>query len=115
MDVYESLEQSLLEAIAIKNEEVPLTRREGMPAETYYVADSERKLIEEIVRLRKEQNISQAHLATMTGYQQQAISRFERKKNSPSLRFLLNILNALGCDLQIVKHEAGQETESCIF
>ncbi|MCD7842832.1 MAG: hypothetical protein LUG56_10235 [Lachnospiraceae bacterium] len=65
MSVYESLEQSLQEAIAIKNGEVPLTKRDNMPADTYYVDESERKVLEEIVRLRREKNISQECLAKM--------------------------------------------------
>ncbi|MCD7715943.1 MAG: hypothetical protein LUI39_05790 [Lachnospiraceae bacterium] len=65
MSVYESLEQSLQEAIAIKNGEVPLTKRDNMPADTYYVDESERKVLEEIVRLRREKNISQECLTKM--------------------------------------------------
>lgn len=110
MSVYDSLEQSLQEAIAIKNGEVPLARKDNMPAETYYVEESERKLIEEIVRLRRERNISQDGLAKMTGSRQQAISRLEKGKNSPSLKFLLNIVNALGCELQIVQRSSQEET-----
>jgi transcriptional regulator with XRE-family HTH domain len=56
-----------------------------------------------MVLLRKEKNISQKELAELTGNKQQAISRIERKENTPSLRIFCNILNALGYELQIVE------------
>lgn len=63
----------------------------------------EYKLIGEMVRLRKKENITQSKLAKLTGNKQQVISRIEQKENSPSLRMFCNLLNALGYELQIVK------------
>lgn len=64
---------------------------------------TEYKLLAELVRLRKEQNLTQSELATMTGNKQQVISRIEKRENSPTLKTFCGLLNTLGYDLQIVK------------
>ena len=51
--------QGLLEAVAISKGEIPLTKKENMPASTFVAADMEKKLIDELVQIRKEQNMSQ--------------------------------------------------------
>jgi len=56
-----------------------------------------------MIRLRKQQNLTQSQLAAMIGHKQQVISRIEKKENSPSLRLFCNMLNVLGYELQIVK------------
>ena len=48
-------------------------------------------------------NRMEEQLADMIGSKQQAISRIEKRENSPSLKNFCNILNALGYELQIVK------------
>jgi len=63
----------------------------------------EYNLIGEMIRLRKQQNLTQSQLAAMIGHKQQVISRIEKKENSPSLRLFCNMLNVLGYELQIVK------------
>ena len=103
MSFYEDMEKSLLEAIEIEKCNIPLTERKGMPAPTYYISEDDKKLVEDIIEIRKKENISQAELAEMTGNSQQAISRFEKKIHSPSLKLFANIVNALGYELQIVK------------
>ena len=94
--------QGLLEAVEIEKGNTPLIKKENMPAPTY-VAASEEKLIDELIRIRKEENMSQNRLAALTGNKQQAISRIEKKENCPSLRLFYNMVNALGYELQIVK------------
>ena len=59
--------------------------------------------IEQIIRARKEQNITQAELAKMIGSKQQAISRLESKEHSPSLKLFYSLLDALGYELTIEK------------
>ncbi len=103
MGFYEDMEKALLEAIEIEKGNIPLKERENMPAPTFYVADDDDKLIDEIVEIRKAENMSQIELAKKAGSTQQAISRLERKTNSPSLKLLISILDALGYKLQIVK------------
>lgn len=103
MSFYEDMEKSLLEAIEIEKGNIPLKERKGMPAPTYYISDDDKKLVDDIIEIRKKENISQAELAEMTGSSQQAISRFEKKTHSPSLKLFANVVNALGYELQIVK------------
>lgn len=74
-----------------------------MPAPTFIASDKEKELIDELINLRKEQNVSQSELARLTGNKQQAISRLENKEHSPSLKLFYSMVNALGYDLQIVK------------
>ena len=109
MEFYEDLEQSLLEAIAIEKGGLPLEEKENMAATTYIVANIENKLIDEIIELRKTQDMTQAQLARLTGYKQQAISRLEKKENSPTLRVFTNIVYALGYDLKLVKRNTAEE------
>ena len=74
-----------------------------MPASTFIASDKEKKLIDELIDLRKAQNISQSELAKLTGNKQQAISRMEKKEHSPSLKLFYSMVNALGYDLKIAK------------
>lgn len=103
MGFYEDMEKSLLEAIEMEKGNIPVTERKGMPAKTYYISENEKDLVNELIEIRKKENISQAELAEMTGNSQQAISRFEKKLHSPSLKLFFSIVNALGYELQIVK------------
>lgn len=95
--------QGLLEAIEIEKGSIPLTEKKDMKAKTYYVSDSDIDLINSLVRIRKEENISQSELAQMIGSKQQVISRLEKNEHSPSLKLFHSVVNALGYDLQIVK------------
>ena len=95
--------QGLLEAIAIDKGEMPLTEKNDMPAPTFVASEMEKELIQEVVNLRKEQNISQNKLAELTGNEQQAISRMEKNEHSPSLKLFCNMVNALGYDIKLVK------------
>lgn len=72
-------------------------------ARTWDESRTEYKLLSELVKLRKEQNITQQELAQLTGNKQQVISRIEKRENSPTLKTFCSILNTLGYDLQIVK------------
>lgn len=105
MGFFEDMEKALLEAIEMEKGNIPMVEREDMPAPTFYAADKERELIDELVNARKEQNMSQSQLAKLTGNKQQAISRMENKEHSPSLKSFSSIANALGYELQLVKKE----------
>ncbi len=95
--------QGLLQAVEIENGNLPLAEKRDMPASTFVVYDREQQLIEQMINLRKEQNITQKQLAEITGNKQQAISRIEKHENSPSLQTFCNILSALGYGLVIEK------------
>ena len=103
MSFYEDMEKSLLEAIEIEKGNIPLKERKGMSAPTYYISDNDKKLVENLIAIRKKENISQKDLAEMTGNSQQAISRFEQQTHSPSLKMFTNIVHALGYELKLVK------------
>ena len=95
--------QGLLEAVAISKGEIPIVEKPNMPAPTFIAADMEKKLIDEMIQIRKEQKMSQSKLAELTGNKQQAISRTENKEHSPSLKLFYSMVNALGYDLKLVK------------
>lgn len=95
--------QGLLEAVEMEKGHIQMIQKEGMPAAIFIAADKEKELIDELVNLRKEQNMSQNQLAKLTGNKQQAISRIEKKEHSPSLKLFYSMVRALGYDLKIVK------------
>lgn len=101
--LYNSLEQSLIEAIAIEKGELPLVKRENFETDSYYVPNNEEKLIDRLTEIRKEEKISQTKLAEMIGVKQQAISRTEKKENCPSLKLFCEMVYALGYDIRLVK------------
>ena len=67
---------------------------------------AEYKLIGEMVSLRKQENITQKELDSLTGNKQQVISRIERKESIPTIRAFSHMLDALGYELQIVKKKS---------
>ena len=62
---------------------------------------NEYKLLAELVKIRKESNLSQTELAEKSGNKQQVISRIENKENSPTLKTLCSILDVLGYEIKI--------------
>ena len=95
--------QGLLEAIEIEKGSIPLTERKEMAAPTFSVSGNDTELINRLVEIRKNKNVSQSELARMVGSKQQAISRLEKNEHSPSLKLFYSMVNALGYELQIVK------------
>ncbi len=67
----------------------------------------EYRLIGEMIKLRKQQEMTQGQLARLVGNKQQVISRIEKHQNSPSLATFCKILSVLGYELKIVK-KSGQ-------
>ena len=57
--------------------------------------------IEQIIRARKEQNMTQAELAKRVGTQKSNISRLESGNYNPSLDFLAKVAESLGKSLSI--------------
>jgi len=51
---FEDTMQGLLEAVAIDKGEIPLVEKNDMPAATFVAADMEKKLIDDLVKIRKE-------------------------------------------------------------
>ena len=57
--------------------------------------------IEQIIRARKEQNMTQEELAKRVGTQKSNISRLESGNYNPSLDFLVKVAESLGKHLSI--------------
>ena len=57
--------------------------------------------IEQIIRARKEQNMTQAELAKRVGTQKSNISRLESGSYNPSLDFLVKVAESLGKHVSI--------------
>ncbi|MCM1539369.1 MAG: helix-turn-helix domain-containing protein [bacterium] len=57
--------------------------------------------IEQIIKARKEQNITQSELAKRVGTQKSNISRLESGNYNPSLDFLIKIAESLGKNLSV--------------
>ena len=132
MSFYEDMEKSLLEAIEMEKENLPIKERKEMPAKTYYIFDDgymcknnfrhtlkeelkkpefkrewdslhqEDKLIHRMIELRKEQGLSRKKLARLVGEKKKTIENIENRWESPDVWTFNKILNALGYTLQIV-------------
>ena len=63
--------------------------------------DAEYEIIRDIIRARKEKNITQKELAEIVGTKQSNISRLESGSYNPSLEFLKKIAGAMGKHLEI--------------
>lgn len=59
------------------------------------------EIVEEIVRLRKAQKISQKRLAAIIGVSTQTISRFEQAKEDIQLSTVLKIFDAFGVRMRL--------------
>lgn len=57
--------------------------------------------IEQIIKARKEQNLTQSELAKRVGTQKSNISRLESGNYNPSLDFLTKIAESLGKNLSV--------------
>ena len=68
-----------------------------------YLLDIEYELICELIKLRKDANISQQQLADECNVIRTTIARIENGINSPQLRTMISLLDSLGYTLKIVK------------
>lgn len=65
----------------------------------------EYKLLAELIKIRKDSNLTQAELAERSGNKQQVISRIENKENSPTLKTLCSILDVLGYEIKFERKQ----------
>lgn len=84
---FDKLKQELLKDPEIKNE--------------YDALGEEFKLIEQIISLRIQNDLTQAELAKRIGTKQSAISRLESGSYNPTLAMLKKISEALGAKLTV--------------
>ena len=68
---------------------------------------TEYAVIGELVKLRKEKGLSQSELAQKSGNKQQVISRIENKENSPTLKTLCSLLDALEYDIVFIPRKSA--------
>lgn len=59
-------------------------------------------IIDTLIEQRKEKGMTQKDLAQATHLTQSVIARMENKKAIPQLDTLLKVVNALGCNLEIL-------------
>lgn len=65
----------------------------------------ELELIENLIKLRKMNNLTQRQLASKTGIKQPIIANLERGKHSPRLNTLLKILKVYGYKIVLEKED----------
>lgn len=68
-------------------------------------------IINELIRARKEQGISQKKLEELSGVKQPVIARIEKGKSSPNTDTLVKLLTPLGKKLVIVPLETVKNTK----
>ena len=64
----------------------------------------EYQVVREIIKARKELNLTQEQLADLVGTKQSNISRLESGEYNPTIEFLSKIANAMGKTLEIRLH-----------
>lgn len=63
----------------------------------------ELEIIEELIKLRNKNNLSQRDLASKTGIKQPIIANLERGKHSPTLNTLIKIIDTYGYKIVLEK------------
>ena len=68
------------------------------------IAESEARvaIINEMIKAREENGITQKHLEAMSGIKQPVISRMEKGASDPQLSTVLKVLSSLGKTIKIV-------------
>lgn len=61
----------------------------------------ESNLIQDLIKRRQEKGLSQKELANRIGIKQPQLSRIESGKQSPTLRTICLICDALGCSIKV--------------
>ena len=69
--------------------------------EEYKELEPEYELIKQVIKIRKDQELTQKELADRTGTKQSNISRLEQGEYNPSLKFLKKLAQGLGKELHI--------------
>lgn len=72
-------------------------------ANAWESSQDEYALLSDIVRARKQMNLSQKELAKLSGCTQQEVSRLERHGGNASIRTLFKILNSMGYTLSLTR------------
>ena len=82
--------------------------RETFTADEIAASDLRVAVMNEIIKARQEQRISQKRLEELSGVKQPVIARMESGQTNPQLETLLKILAPLGKTIAVVdKHQAA--------
>lgn len=92
--------------INVKEEVELIKKDDSEPAKGYEII--ERKLLEDVRRMRKELGITQPDIARETGLSQQNISRMEKVGHSPTLRNFIRYLSGAGLEIEVRKSEPAE-------
>ncbi len=84
-------------------------RKKHYTAEEIAENDLMVKLVGEVIKTRKEKNISQRELEDMAGVKQSVIARMESGKTDPQLSTVLKLLVSMGKTLTIVPLELSEK------
>ncbi|MBN3489954.1 helix-turn-helix transcriptional regulator [Acholeplasma equirhinis] len=87
--------ENVIKQIEDKNETLQIWRKQY---------ESQKKIIDKIISVRKSKGITQKQLAEMTGLKQSAIARIESFSNSPQLDTLVKISFALDLKIELLDH-----------
>lgn len=91
------IQESVVEKIKQMKESDPEFRR------AFSAAEQERKIVSKIIKARKKIGLTQKDFALRLGLKQQAISTFERTEESPTLKKLVQLADALDMEIRVVK------------
>jgi len=91
--------------VNIKDEIEQLRNSDQEFMEAWNESRMEYRILGELIKLRKETGLSQTELAEKIGSKQQVISRIEKHEDSPTLKTLCNLANALNVDICLVPRQ----------
>lgn len=100
MDFNEYLQKSLDEDYELKKE--------------FNALQPEYEIIERLIKVRIESNLTQKELAKKCGIRQSNISRLESGKANPTIKFLQKVADSLDCDLVVEFRKREPATETCM-
>lgn len=96
----------------------PVGESWGAYREKHYTAEERAEndflaeLVGEMIQARKEQNLSQRELESISGIKQSVIARMERGKTDPQLSTVLKLLFSMGKTLAVVPLEMPEENRA---
>lgn len=66
------------------------------------IKNKEKKLINDMIKIRESKNISQKHLSDLVEVSQPSLARLEKNKISPGIGTMIKLLAPLGYTIDIV-------------
>ncbi|OMP65641.1 helix-turn-helix domain-containing protein [Domibacillus epiphyticus] len=83
-------------------EQEPLLVKTSKPAIRQRISKQESRFIQNLIYVRKKKGLTQVDLAKMTRLDQASIGRLETMRVNPTLKTVINILDAMDMQLIIV-------------